>query len=197
MLVDRGLAKDNSARLYLQEVIPEITASDLDYTVHLFSQLAATVSGYAPGHRWASAATVLARRFAEIRREAATRALREVVLDALANGDRRLQETLFLQLLGKREFDLVETAAKATGCDPCTAGEEGRTFVHVLVSLGHASLLARIATQEHVKTLEDCEWRKNWETCGGMTPLVLEACRRDAPNMEVLRALVEKLNAST
>ena len=112
MLVDRGLAKDNSARLYLQEIIPEITASDLDYTVHLFSQLAANVSGYAPGHRLAPAAIVLARRFAEIRREAATRALREVVLDALANGDRRLQETLFLQLLGKREFDLVETAAK-------------------------------------------------------------------------------------
>jgi ankyrin repeat protein len=196
MLVERGLAKDSSARLYLQHVIQEVAASDLDHTVHVFSQLVTTLSRLQPETWSAPVDLVFTRRCAEIRCQVATRAFDEVVPDLIAKGDRRLQEKLFLQLLGRREFDLVEAAAKAAGCDPCAPGQQGGTLLNVLVSLGHASLLARIATQEHVKTIDDQEWRKNWGARGGVNPLVLEACMRDAPNMEVLRVLVEDMSAS-
>ncbi|KAK3298754.1 putative ankyrin repeat protein [Chaetomium fimeti] len=196
MLAERGLAKDGPARQYLQRFLQDMADSDLDYTVCLFSRLARTLSGDEPETVYAPAESVFTRRCAEIRREAATRAFHEVVLDTLAKGDNRLQEKLFLQLLGNREFDLVEAASEALGCDPCATGQGGRTLFHALVSLGHASLLARIATQEHIATVENDEWLKSWKPCGGDTPLVLKACMRDAPNMEVLRVLVEKLNAS-
>ncbi len=147
-----------------------------------------------------------ARRCVEIRRESATRAFQEMDLASLAKGDGNLQETLFVQLLERREFDLVEAAVRTWGWSPCLPNRHGWTLLHALVGLGHASLMARIATPEDVGRIDDAEWRKeqmriadiqgNDRRRAPIPPLVLAACERKIPNMLILRFLVEDVKAS-
>ncbi|KAK4150484.1 ankyrin-2 [Chaetomidium leptoderma] len=214
MLADHGLnhsGKDMYGRTYLQNAIDAVAQSDSDHTVRCLCKLRAEILGVtdpkAVFKLWAPPGKEFSLRWAELRREAATRAFHEVDPVSLAKGDRQRQEMFFLQLLERREFDLVETAPKTLGWNPCLIpSRAGWTVFHALVALGHAALLARIATDDDIKLIDDPEWRKeqedpsrgsdNFAGEGTILPLVLAACKCDAPNMAVLRLLVEKLNAS-
>ncbi|KAK4244841.1 ankyrin repeat-containing domain protein [Corynascus novoguineensis] len=211
MLADHGLdccCVKESGRGFLDSAIDKLSDSDFDHTLRCFRRLRAktvgggneptTLSELEPGlaftHRWA-----------EIRRDAATRAFHEMGPGFLVEGNRELSEKLFLKLLGSREFDLFETACKTAERHLLLPNERGWTVLHALVALGHASLLERIATPAHVQLIDDPKWRKAQERTFddgvkqahlSICPLVLAACRRNAPNMEVLRLLVERLDAS-
>ncbi|KAL2200121.1 ankyrin repeat-containing domain protein [Corynascus similis CBS 632.67] len=210
MLADHGLdccCVKKSLRVSLDSAIDKLSGSDFDHTLKCFRRLKAktvggnertTLSEFEPG-------LAFTRRWAEIRCDAATRAFHEMNLNFLVEGDRELSEKLFLKLLGSREFYLFETTCKTAERHLLLLNERGWTVLHVLVALGHASLLERIATPAQVRLIDDPEWRKAQERTLGdgvkqpdfsICPLVLTAFRRDSPNMGVLRLLVERLNAS-
>ena len=205
LLANHGLAySDNN-----QYGRPHIeAASDREHVVRCFSKLRAELGMVDPEteERATSLVQLFARRCVEIRRESATRAFQEMDIASLAKGDGTLQETLFVQLLERREFDLVEAAVRTWGWSPCRPNRHGWTLLHALVSLGHASLLARIATPEDVQHLDDAERRReqmrildsqeNDRWRAPIRPLVLVACGRKVPNMLVLRFLVEEMKAS-
>jgi ankyrin repeat protein/KaiC/GvpD/RAD55 family RecA-like ATPase len=210
MLVDHGLdhfGTDQYGWTHLQSAIKAVADSDLDHTARSFSKLRAEILGEAAmAASWVPATAAFTRRWVENRRDAASRAFGEVDPVSLAKGDEKMQEALFLRLLGKREFDLVEATARTAEWDLCLPSRDGWTIFHALIALGHALLLARIATEDDIKRIDDVEWRKeqgditkgspNPTLPGSITPFVLAACQRDMPNMDVLRVLVEKLNAS-
>ncbi|KAK4031963.1 ankyrin-2 [Parachaetomium inaequale] len=215
MLVDHGLdlsARDWYGRSHLHAAMGKLHGSTLDYTVRCLLKLRAETADNepkppAPLPARAPPSALFPRRWAEIRREAATRAFHEIDIISLAKESHQQQESLILQLLARREFDLVEAACKPGGCDPCLPNHNGWTILHALVAIGHASLLARIATQDDVKRIDGVEWRREQEnpgqgrsndhpSPGSILPLVLAACKREVPNMDVLRILVEKMNAA-
>ncbi|KAL2126985.1 hypothetical protein VTI74DRAFT_11529 [Chaetomium olivicolor] len=212
MLVAHGLdhsGEDCFGWGHLQKAIKGLVVSELEYTTRCFLKLWAEIAddpkAPLPHQAWCPPGAAFRRRFAEIRREAAARAFHDVDPVSLAKGDRQLQERLVLELLGRREFDLIEAACKTGGCDPCLPSEGGWTILHTLVALGHATLLAKIATPDDVKRIDDVEWRRAQENTnnernnharpGTILPLVLAACKREMPNMDVLRILVEKKKA--
>ena len=207
LLVDHGLdpssGTDDRGRTHLQAALDAVSDSDLDHTVRCLSKLApeAKRDRVPPLDGFES----FIRRWAEMRREAATQAFHEAYFGSPATGDRNLQERLLVRLLERREFDLVEAAVKTGVCDPSVPSEGGLNVLHVLVALGNASLLARIATPEGVRRLDDVPWlvkeeeertKLSREWWGQMDPLVLAACKRAAPNMLVLRLLVDEMKAS-
>lgn len=210
MLADHGLddfGTDGRGYTHLQAAINAVADMDMDHTMRSFSKLRAEMLGVTvAGASWAPASKAFPLRWAELRREAALRAFKEVDPVSVAQGNRELQEALFLQLLGKREFDLVEATARTAEWDLCLPSRCGWTVFHALVEFGHALLLDKIATKDDIKKIDDVEWRKDQEDTtkgthnraqhGSITPLVLAACKRDTPNMDVLRVLVEKLDAS-
>ena len=76
-----------------------------------------------------------------------------------------------------------------------------RTMLHYLVSKGLASLLSHILTPEDLRTLDDRAWCEKQEKLahlkpGAIQPLLLQACRRTDPNMDVIRLLVEQFNVN-
>ncbi|KXX81619.1 Ankyrin-2 [Madurella mycetomatis] len=217
MLVDHGLdlsGKASYGLTHLQRAMYHLDDSDLDHTVRCFFKMRAELVGGAhsgdpllyPTGALSQRSTPFAHRWAEIRREAAAQVFEEMNLVSQVKGDPRRQERLLLELLARREFGLVEAAYKPGGCDPCLVTNEGWTLLHALVALGHASLLAKVATQDGVKQIDNVEWRKKQEqpengeishgNRGSILPLVLATCQREVPNMDVLRFLVEHMNAS-
>ncbi|KAI8300282.1 hypothetical protein K4K61_009873 [Colletotrichum sp. SAR11_59] len=73
-----------------------------------------------------------------------------------------------------------------------------RTILHDLVSRGDASKLADLLTPEIISKLEDPEWCAEHEKGSGymIQPLLITACSREQPNMEVLRVLVESIGVN-
>ncbi|KAG7287290.1 hypothetical protein NEMBOFW57_006798 [Staphylotrichum longicolle] len=196
--LDHSATTDAQGRTHLQIAFDAVSGSDLDHTVRCLSGLGLEAKREAADDTF----TI---RWAEIRREAAAQAFDEAGAVALAAGDRKRQESLLVQLLGMREFDLVEAAVKTRGWSPCAPSQDGLTLLHALVALGHASLLARVATPGLVRRIDDAAWRQeqgdlirqaNPRWRGAVEPLVLAACQRAAPNMSVLRFLVDEMGAS-
>ena len=201
--LDHSSRADEKGRTHLRASLDAVSDSNMDHTVRCLSALAPKAKG--EGVPPADAFVSFTHRWAEIRREAATQAFSQTVYGSLAKEDRKLQEHLLVRLLERREFDLVDAAVKLGVCDPFLPSEGGKNLLHVLVSLGHASLLAKIATPEGVRRLDDVEWLKreyedrteqDREWCSEMDPFVLAACQRAAPNMPVLRFLVDEMKAS-
>ncbi|ORX94358.1 ankyrin repeat-containing domain protein [Clohesyomyces aquaticus] len=78
---------------------------------------------------------------------------------------------------------------------------KGTTVFHFLVSNGFASILDRMLTPDVVQKLEDREWcdvqeSKQQFSRGAIEPLLLTACKRSIPNMEVILLLVEKFGVN-
>lgn len=75
--------------------------------------------------------------------------------------------------------------------------------IRQLVSHGLASILSETVTLEDIQKLEDPSWYNSQEAVLdptnrrniklSMQPLLLTACRRDVPNMDVIRVLVDQL----
>ncbi|KAF5514408.1 Ankyrin-2 [Colletotrichum fructicola] len=73
-----------------------------------------------------------------------------------------------------------------------------RTILHDIVSRGDASKLADLLTPEIISKLEDPEWCLEHEKGSGymIQPLLITACSREQPNMDVLRVLVESIGVN-
>ncbi|KAF3805193.1 hypothetical protein GCG54_00010470 [Colletotrichum gloeosporioides] len=73
-----------------------------------------------------------------------------------------------------------------------------RSIVHDLISRGDASNLADLLTSEITSKLEDPAWCVEHEKGSGymIHPLLITACSREQPNMDVLRVLVESVGVN-
>ncbi|KAK4188935.1 ankyrin-2 [Podospora australis] len=118
----------------------------------------------------------------------------------------KTQSTWLDKFLELGEFEIIEVMYDVGngGCDPASLIQNGVSALHVLASRGYHVLLSKIAKKEMITKFDDEKWRKEQEdpkvknhmTLGSIVPLVLTACRRKFPNMEVLRFLVEEAGAS-
>ncbi|KAH7032555.1 ankyrin repeat-containing domain protein [Microdochium trichocladiopsis] len=86
--------------------------------------------------------------------------------------------------------------------DPSQGCNGTKTLLQYLAAGGHAALLAKVASPEALARLEDVAWvartaketQASTDYLGGeIEPLLVTACRRELPNMEVVRLLIEKL----
>ncbi|KAK4032081.1 putative ankyrin repeat protein [Parachaetomium inaequale] len=194
LLADHGLdhsaTTDAQGRTHLQAAFDVVSDSDLDHTVRCLSRLGLEAKREAVDDTF----TI---RWAEIRREAAARAFNEAGAVSLATEHRKRQKSLLVQLLGMREFDLVEAAVKTRGWSPCVPSQDGLTLLHALVALGHASLLARVATPDLVRRIDDAAWRQEqgdliewWQAYQGLPYLLSrqpDLERRDRKGMTPLQ----------
>ena len=134
--------------------------------------------------------------FSKYRTEAAERALK----DSLALKPGIGNEDALKQLLSMRHFHLVEEMARA-GVDFLHPNHSGETHLHLLAKWGYSQPLAAVGSHEAELMLEDRAFCEQWEThrdglgsCqkGSIKPLLITACERELPNMEVVKVLVEK-----
>ncbi|KAK0701139.1 ankyrin repeat-containing domain protein [Apiosordaria backusii] len=142
-------------------------------------------------------------RWSCLRQASAIRAFEETDAVSMVKDDLILQAQWLDQFLSAREFGLIERMYSVDdgGCDPAKFPRSGQSALHILTSFGYRGLLAKLAKEVDVKNLDDETWRRNQEDGGdpgpgSVIPLVLTACQRVLPNMEVLRFLVEELGAS-
>ncbi|KAJ1324119.1 ankyrin repeat domain-containing protein 50 [Microdochium nivale] len=107
-------------------------------------------------------------------------------------------------------FDIVVAALskKPFSCLQVLSDDRGdyngsTTLLQYLAQTGHADLLSKVATKEAIARLEDAERvaktsresRARRDYLGGeIEPLLITACRRETPNMDVIRLLVEKFD---
>ncbi|KAH7109414.1 ankyrin repeat-containing domain protein [Dendryphion nanum] len=85
-------------------------------------------------------------------------------------------------------------------------GREGTSLLHNFAKNGYSSALSRVITFEDTKRFEDRAWCVEQETRkrdrygyvpeGTVEPLLLHACRRNAPNMNIIRLLVEQVGVN-
>ncbi|KAK3326714.1 ankyrin repeat-containing domain protein [Apodospora peruviana] len=143
-------------------------------------------------------------RWDELRRTSGAQAFGDTdpVKKAMGKPDR--QERLLVQLLHSREYGLVEAAFGSGGCDPCLANSHGDTALGMLARFGYADLLAKLADPTTRVTMFDSMILGSDKKVAAtfrerpvsINPLVLIACERELPNMDVLRFLVETAKAS-
>ncbi|KAI3316527.1 ankyrin [Xylariaceae sp. AK1471] len=110
------------------------------------------------------------------------------------------QMSHFERLMKLREYDLL--ADTLAGKDCLLVDQNGATVLHRLVEGGFASVLSKVATREHVRSLDDFAWcekaLKTYDVrqSSQILPLLHTAIMRERPNMDVVQLLVEKLGAS-
>lgn len=90
-------------------------------------------------------------------------------------------------LLALREYDTVEFLLCRGTCSPRAVG----MIVRLLAEHGFGRLLGRILSSEHPPPANVYKGNFN-EDEGGWDPVLLVACQRGLPNMEVVRLLVEQ-----
>lgn len=146
--------------------------------------------------------------------EQRSEAVNEMSIHALYNISRceslDNNQELFQLLLARKEYFLVEQLARSgTSFLPIPRGDE-KCHLAVLVSYGFASLVDKIGTLETESRLESGDWHAFGDsTRPGLwfarrdlsvkepsghnpMPFLLQALRRQLPNMSVVRLLVEK-----
>ena len=102
-------------------------------------------------------------------------------------------ESEFDFLMSIREYGLArDRLAK----DRLMIPENGPTVLHELVAGGFTLLLSQVLTHEVLELLEDNEWRakttQKARVRQPLEPLLVAACRREMPNMEVVVLLMEQ-----
>ncbi|KAF4344911.1 serine threonine phosphatase 6 regulatory ankyrin repeat subunit C [Fusarium beomiforme] len=93
------------------------------------------------------------------------------------------------QLLSDRHFSLVRQLYKA-GADYTTVDADGVSILSRLVEYGYYELVNDCCSPEEAAKYDDAQWILKQ---GGneLEPLLVTACRRSSPNMELIRILVE------
>ncbi|KXJ84865.1 hypothetical protein Micbo1qcDRAFT_226147, partial [Microdochium bolleyi] len=139
----------------------------------------------------------------------ARRETRKPFEDAIAaNGTLSPRE--FEAAMKAHHFDIVAEALskRPFSCLQVLSDDRGdyngsTTLLQYLAQIGHADLLSKVATKEAIARLEDAEWvaktsresRARRDYLGGeIEPLLITACRRETPDMDVVRLLVEKFD---
>jgi ankyrin repeat protein len=103
------------------------------------------------------------------------------------------------KLLGLRQYSLLEE--RMTRIDILLLSSTNVSFLHSLVNVGLADILDRVCTSEAALKFDDHEWCGQAEDANHChrniaKPLLITACKRELPNMEVVRMLVEKLDVN-
>ena len=172
----------------LEQWIHKSASNGYDYTATCFMHLKDKVEGGAVN----PASLSFAQSCVMHRNAAIGRALTES--RALKLGEPN--EHLFRELLVMRRFDLIEDMVLA-GVDFVRPGYRGETNLHLLANWGYSRLLTNVGSHEAALKLEDRDFCDHWEThsncqAGAIKPLLIAACQRELPNMEVVKVLVEE-----
>ncbi|KAH8895430.1 ankyrin [Thozetella sp. PMI_491] len=128
---------------------------------------------------------------------------REDTRAAILNGslwkENEAERSKFDKLMALREYDIMENVIPRESF--LEVDQYGKTILHELVEGGFASVIAKVTTLDDISKVEDWEWCKKAgpppsDGCYFfrpelIQPLLLAACRRKLPNMDVLRLLVE------
>jgi ankyrin repeat protein len=78
----------------------------------------------------------------------------------------------------------------------------GQPLLHQLVHDGFVSILERVLTPEIAQKLDDMNWCREREEAsrqhrrGCIRPLLITACQRDLPNLDMIRFLVERMGVN-
>ncbi|KAJ5934406.1 hypothetical protein N7466_003953 [Penicillium verhagenii] len=100
--------------------------------------------------------------------------------------------------LALRYYDLFEELSG--GADsPHVPGYKGYTSLNMLARRGFVEILDRLCTREITRQLDGTDWTSNpdendIQQCS--EPLVISACKRKLPNMDVLKLVVEDYGAN-
>jgi ankyrin repeat protein len=103
------------------------------------------------------------------------------------------------KLIGLRHFDLFEERIAEGVVDLLRPNWSGESLLHVIVRFGYKDLLTRVGSSKLASKFDDYEWCKQAECSqsnrqchdNAIKPLLLTACNRSVPNMEVVKVLVE------
>ncbi|KAH7181907.1 ankyrin repeat-containing domain protein [Fusarium sp. MPI-SDFR-AT-0072] len=94
------------------------------------------------------------------------------------------------RLLSDRHFSLVTQLYKA-GADYTAVDVDGVSILSRLVEYGYYELVDNCCSSEEAVRFDDAQWLLQ-QAVEELEPLLVTACRRSSPNMEVIRVLVEK-----
>ncbi|KAM0351521.1 hypothetical protein ACHAPU_002526 [Fusarium lateritium] len=93
-------------------------------------------------------------------------------------------------LLKGRQYSVVKGLYEA-GADYTAVDSNGLSVLQRMVECGFYELVEDCCSVEEVAKFDDVRWRSAQEA-EGLEPLLLAACRRSTPNMEVIHTLIEK-----
>lgn len=143
-------------------------------------------------------------RICTYRYEATRQALRECGrYDArnslTAQSKSKLSRNYAEKLIGLRYFDLFEERISEGHINLLQPNRSGESILHTLVRFGYRDLLARVESSELASKFDDYQWCKQTEfndfshNCheNAIKPLLITACNRSVPNMDVVKLLVE------
>ncbi|CCT61712.1 uncharacterized protein FFUJ_01804 [Fusarium fujikuroi IMI 58289] len=94
------------------------------------------------------------------------------------------------RLLSDRHFALVANLYKA-GADYTAIDTDGVSILSRLVEYGYYELVNDCCSPEEAARFDDLKWVKE-QGAEELEPLLVTACRRSSPNMNVIRILVEE-----
>ncbi|KAF9769758.1 hypothetical protein IL306_012799 [Fusarium sp. DS 682] len=94
------------------------------------------------------------------------------------------------QLLSDRHFSLVTQLYKA-GADYTVVDANGVSILSRLVEYGYYELVNDCSSPEEAARFDDAQWILK-QGADELEPLLVTACRRSSPSMELIRVLVEK-----
>ncbi|KAH8692272.1 ankyrin repeat-containing domain protein [Talaromyces proteolyticus] len=118
------------------------------------------------------------------------------------SGSKESSWSIFGEILRLREFELLKELINE-GFDLQRLNEAGKSVLHSLSIWGYANILKDLCTVETARGFDDYEWCKGMDE--GRTPefillqvepLLLAACKRKLPNMDVIKVLVEKISVN-
>jgi hypothetical protein len=179
----------------IRETIWQAEKAGNDYTAGCFKRLQA---GFQQATSPLSDSESFGRLVNKYQREVATRAFHDY---EIIQGSHNFG--IFTQLLRMREYALVEDMFHK-GSDFLDTRYDNETNLHLLAQYGFAIILEKIGTLEAQEKFKEGTWhaagdpqRPGLGVClkgpGLVDPLLLTACQRELPNMDVVIVLVEKL----
>lgn len=103
------------------------------------------------------------------------------------------------KLLGLRQYSLLEEMMPKI--DVLFLSSTNVSLLHTLVHVGLSDILDRVCTLEAALKFDDYEWCAKAEDANHCDrnmakPLLITACKRELPNMDVVRILVEKMGVN-
>ncbi|KAF5657649.1 hypothetical protein FHETE_10324 [Fusarium heterosporum] len=93
-------------------------------------------------------------------------------------------------LLKSRQYSVVKSLYEA-GADYTATDSDGVSVLQRMVECGFYELIEDCCSINEAVKFDDARWR-SVQTVEGLEPLLVAACRRSTPNMEVVHMLVEK-----
>ena len=100
--------------------------------------------------------------------------------------------------LALRYYDLFQELAEDKECLTCPNGH-GFTPLNLLARWGFSELLAQVCTPEIATKLDGFNWYNKpveWAGPKSFSPLVVSACARRLPNMDIMKLIVEEFGVN-